>query len=304
MARSATKRRTRIPSGPGVGVGDAPADEDELPPGRDLELPGRGTTFVREFAGPAGAPTLMLLHGLTASADLNWGPSYAALARRFRVVALDLRGHGRGIPASLPFRLETCADDAVALADLLGIERMAVVGYSMGGIVAQLACRRHPRLVQGLVLCATASDFTISGLEYLTVCSTLAAIAFARLVPPVFHSGFDLVGRFVVGPMDDPVRHWVASHMRQAGLATTVSAAQAVSTFTSRPWVGDLDIPAAVVVTTRDRVVPPARQLELARAIPGAETFAIDGGHGVCLGRPDVFIPALLAACGSVAARR
>lgn len=301
MARSATKHRTRTPSASGVGGHGAPADAP--PPGRDIELPDRGTTFVREFPGPPGAPTLMLLHGLTASADLNWGPSYAALARQFRVVALDLRGHGRGIPASMPFRLETCADDAAALADLLGIERMIVVGYSMGGIVAQLACRRHPRLVQGLVLCATASDFTISGLEYLTVCSTFAAIAFARLVPPVLHSGFDLVGRFVVGPLDDPV-HWVASHLRQASLATTVSAAQAVSAFTSLPWVGDLDVPAAVVVTTRDRVVPPARQLDLARAIPGAETFVIGEGHGVCVGRPDLFIPALLAACGSVAARR
>jgi pimeloyl-ACP methyl ester carboxylesterase len=246
----------------------------------------------------------MLLHGLTASADLNWGPSYAALARQFRVVAPDLRGHGRGIPASIPFRLETCADDVAALADVLGIGRMVVVGYSMGGIVAQLVCRRHPRLVEGLVLCATASDFTISGLEYVTVCSAFVAIAFTRLVPPVFHSGFDLVGRFVVGPMDDPVRHWVGSHLRQASLATTVSAAHAVSAFTSRPWVGDLDVPVAVVVTTRDRVVPPARQLDLARAIPGVETFVVDEGHGVCLGRPDLFIPALLAACRSVASRR
>ncbi|MGH9034704.1 MAG: alpha/beta fold hydrolase, partial [Acidimicrobiia bacterium] len=100
MARSATSRRTRTPSAPGGGHGDAPADG--MPPGRDIELPDRGTTCVRDLPGPPGAPTLMLLHGLTASADLNWGPSYAARARRFRVVAPVLRGHGRGIPASWP----------------------------------------------------------------------------------------------------------------------------------------------------------------------------------------------------------
>ena len=116
MARSATNHRTRTPSAPGIGDGGDPAVA--LPPGRDVELPGRGTTFVRELAGPPGAPTLMLVHGLTASADLNWGPSYAALARQFRVVALDLRGHGRGVPASMPFRLETCADDVAALVRL------------------------------------------------------------------------------------------------------------------------------------------------------------------------------------------
>src|SRR4249919_2728736 len=93
-----------------------------LPPGRSVELPDRGTTFVREVAGPAGAPTVVLLHGWTATADLNWFPSFGPLAEHVRVVALDHRGHGRGIRSNR-FRLADCADDAVALADVLGIDR-------------------------------------------------------------------------------------------------------------------------------------------------------------------------------------
>src|SRR5205807_289235 len=54
-----------------------------LPPGRTVVLPGRGRTFVREVTGPPGAPTVVLLHGWTATADLNWFPSYAPLARSF-----------------------------------------------------------------------------------------------------------------------------------------------------------------------------------------------------------------------------
>ncbi len=64
---------------------------------REVRLSGRGTTFVRELAGPAGAPTLVLLHGLAATGGLNWGPSFGPLSRVFRVVAIDHRGHGRGI---------------------------------------------------------------------------------------------------------------------------------------------------------------------------------------------------------------
>ena len=115
-----------------------------LPPGRWVELPGRGTTFVRDLPGPPGAPTVVLLHGLLATADLNWSGCYAALGEHFRVIALDHRGHGRGIRSHGRFRLEDCADDAVALADVLGLHTFIAVGYSMGGPIAQLLWHRHP----------------------------------------------------------------------------------------------------------------------------------------------------------------
>src|SRR3954454_20650831 len=102
-----------------------------LPPGRTVELPGRGTTFVREVSGPPGAATVVLLHGWTVTADLNWFTSYAALGRRFHVVALDHCGHGQGISCRRPFRLEDCADDVAALAEVLGLRQVIVAGYSM-----------------------------------------------------------------------------------------------------------------------------------------------------------------------------
>src|SRR3954447_7624854 len=103
-----------------------------LPPGRRVELPKRGPMFVRELGGPPRAPTIVLLHGWMATADLNWLPSYKPLSRAFRVLAVDHRGHGRGLRSNRPFTLETCADDVAALADTLGIERLTAVGYSMG----------------------------------------------------------------------------------------------------------------------------------------------------------------------------
>jgi 3-oxoadipate enol-lactonase len=127
-----------------------------------MELPGRGTTFVRHVEGPPGAPTLVLLHGWTATADLNWFTTYHPLGRQYRVIAIDHRGHGRGIRSKKAFRLEDCADDAVAVCDVLGIERFVPVGYSMGGPIAQLIWRQHPERVAGLVLCATSGYFVTS----------------------------------------------------------------------------------------------------------------------------------------------
>ena len=155
-------------------------DPPPLPPGRLVPLPGRGTTFVRELAGPPGAPTVILLHGWTVTADLNWFPSYGPLARRFRVLALDQRGHGRGLRSWRPFRLEDCADDVAALAQVTDTDRAIVIGYSMGGPVAQLVWRRHPELVEGLVLCATSARFVRDPGERLLFASMMGLSVAAR----------------------------------------------------------------------------------------------------------------------------
>src|SRR5687767_10633565 len=102
--------------------------DDDLPEGRHLELAGRGTTFVRD-TGPADGPTLLLLHGWTTSADLGWRSAFPALAEHFRVVALDHRGHGRGIRTEQRFSLEDCADDAAALVHALALGPVVPVGY-------------------------------------------------------------------------------------------------------------------------------------------------------------------------------
>src|ERR671917_259355 len=134
----------------------APEPPVELPPGRAVHVPGRGELFVRDTGGD-GTPVL-LLHGWTASADLNWWAQYAALADAgYRAIALDHRGHGRGLRTYADFRLTDCADDAVAVLEHLGAGPAVAVGYSMGGPLALLAARRHPGPVSGIVLCATTS---------------------------------------------------------------------------------------------------------------------------------------------------
>ena len=93
---------------------DSALAEPPLPLGERIELPGRGTTFVRHVEGPPGAPTVLLLHGWIASGGLNWFNAFGPLSERFSVVAPDLRGHGRGLRTRRRFRLADCADDVAA----------------------------------------------------------------------------------------------------------------------------------------------------------------------------------------------
>ena len=138
------------------------AASNDLPPGRHVHIPGRGDIFVRQLPGPPDAPVVILLHGWTTTADLNWYVSYRTLGHHFRVVAFDHRGHGRGLSTPTRFRLEDCADDVAAVATALGIDRFIPVGYSMGGPIAALVWRRHRHRVDGIVLCATSRHFADS----------------------------------------------------------------------------------------------------------------------------------------------
>lgn len=271
-----------------------------LPRGRYVDLPGRGRTFIRELDGPPGAPTVLLLHGWTATSDLNWFACYDALAGHYRVVAPDHRGHGRGLRSDDPFRLADCADDVAALIDALGLDDVIAVGYSMGGPIAQLLWQRHRSTVAGLVLCATGCTFGGTAREALLYRLADSTAALAELVPlaPVTRAAVGALGRWraLRG------RAWwgfaeVAGH----DWAQILEAGRELGRFDSRTWIGDVDVPTAVVVTEHDDVVPTFRQHELARRLDDVTVHRVAGGHSVVTLDPGHFLPALLAACATVA---
>lgn len=283
-------------------VSESAAWLPELPHGRMVELPGRGETFVRDTGEQRGRPTLLLLHGLAATGDTNWFACFKALAARGRVVSLDHRGHGRGIRSSGRFRLVDCADDAVALCDVLGLDRVVPVGYSMGGPIAQLMWYRHRdrHLVDGLVLCATSRNF-VKGRRLARVFLP-AVFTMLSWVPESRRRA--LRQRVVGDPLaGDDRQDWFEVQAEAHDRNAVLHAARALTSFSSRTWIGDVDVPTAVVVTTRDQLVPPERQRSLARAIPGATVHEAPADHLDVAFAPARFVPALLDAVDSVIAR-
>lgn len=262
-----------------------------LLPGRPLDLPGRGTTFVRHVPAPPGAPTVLLLHGIGITADANWFAAYPPLAERYGVVAIDHRGHGRGLRNGERVTLARCADDAAAALAALDVDRAVVVGYSMGGPIAQLVWHRHRDRVAGLVLCATAHRF--------------------RGPEPLRGMGPALVTRArtaVEAPLrrarlDRDLRRWLLRELRSTDQRRAAQAGFSLSRFDSSAWIGDVDVPHAVVVTERDGAVLPARQRRLADALPAPTVVPCDADHAGCVTRPRQFVPALLDALDSVVDR-
>ncbi|WP_206791435.1 alpha/beta fold hydrolase [Amycolatopsis sp. MtRt-6] len=258
-----------------------------------LDLPGRGRTVVTDV-GPRDAPALFLLHSVACTGLLTWYPALPRLARDHRVVVFDQRWHGRGI-RSPQFRLADCAADVTAVADALGIGRFAVAGYSMGGLVGQLVARAEPERVTGLVLCSTAGHFG-RGLRQ-------------RVALDVFGRTLRRLRERVPPPAALPRerladRRWGLREFRSTTPWAIAVAVDEIGRFDSRPWLHTLRLPAAVVVTARDRFIAPAHQRSLARHIPGAATYEVAAGHAACVLAADRWVPALLAAVGSLRGRK
>ena len=272
---------------------DAPVPPLPLPPGRTVLVPGRGELFVRDSGGD-GQPVL-LVHGWMFPSDLNWLHAYAPLvAAGFRVLAMDLRGHGRGLRSGERFTLTACADDAAGVLEALALPASLVVGYSMGGPVTQLLARRHPERVAGFVLCATALDW--SDPRQKLFWRTMGVL---RLLLGLFPRGAWQTGMRLAGAPSSQ-SNWVASELSRGSARDLAEAGRELGRFDSSGWAGELPQPRAVVVMTRDRLVPPRKQHELARALSVAAVL-LDADHDACSTQPRLFVATLLGALRGVA---
>jgi pimeloyl-ACP methyl ester carboxylesterase len=261
----------------------------EMPPARTILVPGRGELFLRDTGGDG--PPVMLLHGWMASADLNWCGVYGALiAAGYRVLAIDHRGHGRGLRPLVPFRLTDCAADAAAALRALNLTPALVVGYSMGGAIAQLVARDHPDVVSGVVLSGTAQHWQDP--ETRSVWRAMGALGLSlSLAPRMFwRRGFRRVGL-----AENECTIWFQSELMRHSARDIAEAGRELGRFDSRPWLASVGTNVAVVVTTRDEAVPVYKQRELAAAA-GGPVFEAAISHLEIVTRGPEYNPRLLEA--------
>ncbi|WP_081878133.1 alpha/beta fold hydrolase [Nocardia brasiliensis] len=274
------------------GGGDVVEGPAGLPPRRTIVLPDGSTIAVRFVPGP---DPVLLLHGWALTADVNFCHLMPPVAAEHGLVALDLRGHGRGLPlaADERFDITRCADDAASVLDALGIDQVVVCGYSLGGPVGLEFARRHRDRVRGLVFEATAMAFD-------SRVDQIGRVLFRGLRPLAHVSAG--IGRTLPlayfrrararVPEVARLWPWLSAELGQCHPRVIVDVILAEYAFDFRPHAAELaGLPTAVVVTARDGAVPPTDQRELA-ALLGAEVIELDAAHDVFLAEPEKYVAA------------
>jgi 3-oxoadipate enol-lactonase len=231
---------------------------------------------IREV-GPLDGPVIVLIHGLAGSSMAEWYKVAPLLADRFRLVMIDHRSHGLSVPERGRFEVEDEADDIAAVLEALGLESAGIVGYSMGGAIAQSLAYRHPHLVDKLALVATMAyhpTFWKLGRSL----GTVVTRGWERLTgtgTPEVRTAYLLA----TGAVDPKHARWLWEEAHRRDPDAGAAASLALYRFDGRPHLGEISAPTVVVIPTGDQLVPPKWQRELASLIKDSKVEEIDGAR-------------------------
>ncbi len=236
-----------------------------------------GVRLFYAARGKPHSPTLLLIHGFPLDHGF-WAAQLAGLSAQARVIAPNLRGHGRSEVAAGPYSMEQHADDLAALLDHLGVGRAIVAGLSMGGYIALAFWRRHAARVQGLALIDTrAEPDTEAGKANRQALAArlplIGAAAYAdemlpRLLAPTRLADLAIANRARAIMARQPV----------AGIVTTLRSL--ADRPDNRPTLPTITVPTLVVVGEADALTPPADSAAMGAAIPAAQLVIIPAaGH-------------------------
>ncbi len=263
---------------------------------------------LRYLVGGSG-PSLLLLHGLGGAAS-NWVELAPGLARRRRVLVPELPGHGGSSPLPAAPSLDAFADRIGLVAEREGMLPAAVVGHSLGGVVALRLALRRPDEVTGVVLAAAAGISSSTGRARLAL--TLVALArpgrliapYRGLVARVSWLRYPVFGWW--GASDPPALSPRAAEGFLAGPALhtdTVSAATALALDDPRRDLAGLRCPCLVLWGARDNQVPLEDGFEYARRLRAPLRAIPDCGHLLIGERPDACLDAIESFLDSLPSR-
>lgn len=239
------------------------------------------------LTGKAGAPTVVLSHGLAADLSM-WEPQIDALSRSFSVLAYDIRGHGGTEATPGDYSLQLLAEDVLALLDALGIDTVHYVGLSLGGMVGQYLGAWHGDRLASLTLCATTSDAPKNSW------AKRVHDARAHGVPPLVEATVD---RWVT-PAFKQQRSDLMARMRAMVLGTSLDgyagSAAAIRDMELIDVLGQITVPTLVVAGEDDTSTPLAELERIADAIPNAELLCVPAAaHMPTMERPELCNPVL-----------
>lgn len=258
-----------------------------------------GLSVAYELTGKG--PSLVLLHGFSIDSRM-WRPQIERLQEQFTVFAWDAPGAGRSSDPPDSFALGDWADCLAACFDLARLGRAHIVGLSWGGILAQEFYRRHPALVESLVLADTYAGWNGSfaaapAEERLAACLRDASLPSADFVSKYLPSMFSRSPRReVLEELGAIMREFHPGGFRQMSKASAVDTREILPT---------IAVPTLLLWGEGDQRSPLTAAHQLLEAIPGARlTIIPNAGHVSNLENPEAFTRAVAGFCAAIERRR
>jgi pimeloyl-ACP methyl ester carboxylesterase len=225
--------------------------------------------------GPRDGMPMIFLHGVTDSSH-SWSSTTPFLSDRYRTYVLDQRGHGDSEKPFYGYSMSQFAEDVIAFADKLGIERAVIVGHSMGSFIAHQIASVYPERVSHLVLVGSAPT---------SVRNELLTFLWDEIVgPPDFQDPIDpdFIREWHTGPNPvDPIFfEKVLEETAKVPARVWKAAFRGLLTDDHTDFLDDITAPTLIIWGTLDAMFTLADQQALQAVLPGAVFIAYDGaGH-------------------------
>ena len=252
-----------------------------------VDLP--GVRLHYSFAGPAGAPALVLSNSLGTNFSM-WDGQAPAFERKFRLLRYDMRGHGKSSAPPPPYAVRELAQDILALADSLNIARFDFCGLSIGGMIGMSLALSAPARLHKLILSNTApkigsDEFWNSRIQTVETkgMKDVAGAVTARWFTPAFQSSTPEKVASAIAVLEslDPRGY--------------VGGCTAVRDFDFRANGSQIRTPTLVISGRHDPAATPADGRLLAEQIPGARYQELDASHLSNIEAPARFTEAVLS---------
>ncbi|RMH38278.1 MAG: alpha/beta fold hydrolase [Nitrospirae bacterium] len=236
---------------------------------------------------------LVFIHAFPLS-RIMWEPQREALASRYRVINIDLRGHGESDSILWHFTLDDYAEDVVALVQHLHIERATFVGLSMGGYILFSLYRRRPELIKALVLADTraqadseeakAGRMALAQVAYRKGMSAVADQMLPKLLAP---------GSLKTRPeLVERIRSIILNNDPAGTIVDLMAMAERPD---STPLLASVTCPTLVIVGEDDIATPPSEAHYMVDRLPQSKLITIPGaGHLSNIEQPERFTQALM----------
>jgi 3-oxoadipate enol-lactonase len=225
-----------------------------------------GARIHYELEGPQNAPVLMFSNSL--GTDLTmWDPQAAEMAKKFRVLRYDKRGHGQSSAPAGPYTIEKLGRDAVALLDFLNFDKVDFCGLSIGGQTGMWLGANAADRLKKLILCNTSAKIGTHDAVRKEGMKVVAPAVIERWFTPAFRA-----------KEPDPVAK-TRRMLESANPEGYAGCCAAVRDFDAREKLSGMRTPTLVIAGTHDPATPAAEGRWAAEQIPGSQYVELDAAH-------------------------